>query len=169
MKKALTLLIALALVFSLCACGQKAASDETVVVAVESTPAPFGVESTPVPVTLYQGDDNAEKLVQVPCELDELTAQAVLDKLLELGVLSEAVTVNSFSVNEQNIAVLDLGRSFQEQVSRMGTAGEYIMVGSLVNSIISAFGADGVALTIDGSSLETGHEIYDYTLGFFEG
>ena len=66
-------------------------------------------------------------------------------------------------------AVLDLGRSFQEQVSRMGTAGEYIMVGSLVNSIISAFGTDGVALTIDGSSLETGHEIYDYTLGFFEG
>ena len=57
----------------------------------------------------------------------------------------------------------------QEQVSRMGTAGEYIMVGSLVNSIISAFGTDGVALTIDGSSLETGHEIYDYTLGFFEG
>ena len=43
------------------------------------------------------------------------------------------------------------------------------MVGSLVNSIISAFGTDGVALTIDGSSLETGHEIYDYTLGFFEG
>ena len=41
------------------------------------------------------------------------------------------------------------------------------MLGSLVNTFMDAFDADGVFLTIDGKALETGHNIYDQTLGFF--
>ena len=47
-------------------------------------------------------------------------------------------------------------------------SGEYIMMGSLVNSFIKAFEAGGMSITVNGSVLESGHTIYDFTMSFFE-
>ena len=39
-----------------------------------------------------------------------------------------------------------------------------MLVGSVVNSFLSAYGAETVTLTCDGAVLETGHTIYDEPL-----
>lgn len=193
MKKILSLLFCLALGFSLCACGEKTPPPTTPVpddVAAPVLPVP---EDSPEPVpeaseepsaapeaseepsaaptitvTLYKGDDNAEFVVPVECEIAEQSPQAIVDKLVELGVFGSAVTANSFTVDNSNVIHLDMGQDFATQIFSSGTAGEHIMVGSLVNSFISVFEADAVLITVDGKPFESGHAVYDYALSFFE-
>ena len=193
MKKILSLLFCLALVFSLCACGEETPPPTTPVPdQVEAPVLPVPEDSPePVPetsaepeaapevskepsaapgisVTLYKGDDNAEFVIPVECEIAEQSPQAIADKLVELGVFSAPVTANSFTVDNSNVIHLDMGQDFAAQIFSSGTAGEHIMVGSLVNSFISVYEADAVLITVEGSTFESGHAIYDYALSFFE-
>ena len=121
-----------------------------------------------ISVTLYKGDDNAEYVIPVECEIAEQSPQAIVDKLVELGVFGSAVTANSFTVDNSNVIHLDMGQDFATQIFSSGTAGEHIMVGSLVNSFISVYEADAVLITVDGKPFESGHAVYDYALSFFE-
>ena len=192
MKKILSLLFCLALVFSLCACGEETPPPTTpvpdqveapVLPVPEDSPEPAPEtsaepESAPevseepsapaLSVTLYKGDDNAEFVIPVECEIAEQSPQAIADKLVELGVFSAPVTANSFTVDNSNVIHLDMGQDFAAQIFSSGTAGEHIIVGSLVNSFISVYEADAVLITVDGNPFESGHAIYDYALSFFE-
>ena len=193
MKKILSLLFCLALGFSLCACGEQTPPPTTPVpdqvaapvlpvpedspepvpeVSAEPSAAPEASEepsaAPTITVTLYKGDDNAEFVVPVECEIAEQSPQAIVDKLFELGVFGSAVTANSFTVDNSNVIHLDMGQDFAAQIFSSGTAGEHIMVGSLVNSFISVFEADAVLITVDGKPFESGHAVYDYALSFFE-
>jgi len=178
--KILTLIIAGMMVFALCACSDT----ETVIV----EPSPAAVESTvsmpettePLEITqsvedipeyvvnIYYGDDNAENILYEGTVINDLSAQTLMEKLLEKGVFSEKVEVNSFTVDNYNIIHLDLSESFARQINAMGTSGEYIMMGSLVNTVLDAFDADALALTVDGQILETGHSIYDWEQEFYQ-
>ena len=177
MKKILSLLFCLALGFSLCACGEQTPPPTTPV--PEDSPEPVPVESAEpeaseepsaptITVTLYKGDDNAEFVIPVECEIAGQSPQAIADKLVELGVFSAPVTANSFTVDNSNVIHLDMGQDFAAQILSSGTAGEHIMVGSLVNSFISVYEADAVLITVDGNPFESGHAVYDYALSFFE-
>ena len=197
MKKILSLLFCLALGFSLCACGEQTPPPTTpepddvaapILPVPEDSPEPVPeVSAEPseepsaapevseepsaapgISVTLYKGDDNAEFVVPVECEIAEQSPQAIVDKLVELGVFGSAVTANSFTVDNSNVIHLDMGQDFAAQIFSSGTAGEHIMVGSLVNSFISVFEADAVLITVDGKPFESGHAVYDYALSFFE-
>ncbi len=192
MKKILSVILCLALILSLCACGKKTPPPTTpvpddveapVLPVPEDSPEPVPEtsaepESAPevseepsapaLSVTLYKGDDNAEFVIPVECEIAEQSPQAIADKLVELGVFSAPVTANSFTVDNSNVIHLDMGQDFAALIFSSGTAGEHIMVGSLVNSFISVFEADAVLITVEGSTFESGHAIYDYALSFFE-
>lgn len=183
MKKCLSIIFCLVLVFSLCACGEETPPPTTaepdqveapVLPVPEDSPEPapeVSLEPSAAPaisVTLYKGDDNAEYVIPVECEIAEQSPQAIADKLVELGVFSAAVTANSFTVDNSNVIHLDMGQDFAAQIFSSGTAGEHIMVGSLVNSFISVYEADAVLITVDGKPFESGHAIYDYALSFFE-
>ena len=195
MKKILSVILCLALILSLCACGKKTPPPTTPVPDdVEAPVLPVAKDSPePVPevseepavsegpavsvepvapsgvsVTLYKGDDNAENVIPVECEIAEQSPQAIVDKLVELGVFGSAVTANSFTVDNSNVIHLDMGQDFAAQIFSSGTAGEHIMVGSLVNSFISVYEADAVLITVDGKPFESGHAIYDFALSFFE-
>ena len=195
MKKILSVILCLALILSLCACGKKTPPPTTpvpddveapVLPVPEDSPEPVpevgeepevseepAVSEEPVApsgvsVTLYKGDDNAENVIPVECEIAEQSPQAIADKLVELGVFSAPVTANSFTVDNSNVIHLDMGQDFAAQIFSSGTAGEHIMVGSLVNSFISVYEADAVLITVDGKPFESGHAIYDFALSFFE-
>jgi len=136
----------------------------------EPTPSESSTPETEsgVYVDIFHGDENAEKLLSESRLLKELSPQDILDALTDIGVFSDVVTANSFTIDNYNVIHLDLDEAFSRQISAMGTSGEYIMMGSLVNSFIKAFEADGMSITVNGSVLETGHNIYDFTLSFFE-
>ena len=193
MRKFLSLFLCFLLLLGLCACGRQTIPPaEPTPDDVEAPVLPVPNESTdpvlpepsestepvlPVPsesiepkisVTLYKGDDNGEYVVPVECEIAEQSPQAIVDKLCELGVFSAPVTVNSFTVDNSNVIHLDMGQDFAGLVQSSGTAGEHLMVGSLVNSFLSVFEADGVYITVNGETFESGHAVYDFTLTFFE-
>lgn len=182
MRKFLSLFLCFLLLLGLCACGR-----ETVPPAkptpddVEAPVLPVPNESTdpvlPEPsesiepkisVTLYRGDSNCEYILPVECEIAEKSPEEILEKLYDFEVFSEPVAANSFSVDNYNVIHLDMDQSFASLVQSSGTAGEHIMVGCLVNSFLSVFEADGVVITVNGETFESGHAVYDFTLTFFE-
>ena len=63
---------------------------------------------------------------------------------------------------------LDFNAAFSDQLVTYGTAGELMMIGSVVNTFLSAYGADTVMITVDGQIMESGHVIYDFPLAYHE-
>ena len=118
---------------------------------------------------VYSGDDNAEGFILTEFQVDELTTDQLIEKLIEVNVLSEGTQVLSERI-EGTCLYLDLNSKFGELVSSMGTSGERIVIGSLVNTFIHNFNdsVQTVYITVDDQILESGHVIYDFELGFFE-
>lgn len=181
MKKIFILLLTAAFIFALGACGDSVLAGKTppsaeteapiqliVPEASEPEDAPAEDAAPGVPVTLYFGYDNCEYIISEPAEVSELTPQALADLLFEKGVFSSAFTVNSFSIDPDGVMKLDLSKEFSSMIRSTGTAGEHIMMGSLVNTFIDAFDLEGLYLSVDGVTLESGHCIYDQMLGFYE-
>ena len=54
-----------------------------------------------------------------------------------------------------------LTTEFQNMLCNNGTAGEYVKVGSVVNTFIDAFKVDTLTITVEGKAWETGHNVYD--------
>ncbi|MGM9593352.1 MAG: GerMN domain-containing protein [Candidatus Onthomonas sp.] len=131
----------------------------------ETEPEP---ESEQVTVTMYQGDENCEYLVSEEVQIPALTPQALADLLYSRGVLSGRVAVNEFAKDEQGVLSLDLSGEFSNMLNGSGTAGEYILLGSLVNTFLDAYEAEKILITVDGECLESGHAVYDQPLTFFE-
>ena len=106
MKKILSVILCLALILSLCACGKKTPPPTTpvpddveapVLPVPEDSPEPVpGISEEPavseepvapsgVSVTLYKGDDNAENVIPVECEIAEIipSPEKETEKLLK--------------------------------------------------------------------------------------
>ena len=136
--------------------------------AEESAEAP-AEDTAMAAVRYYHGDDNAEKIIEEQAELPEgFTPQDVIDLLIEKAVLPEGIKVNKWDKTDAGVMNIDFDAAFGRAIQSTGTAGEYIMLGSTVNSLISDFGVTGVSVTVDGEVLASGHEIYDYILEFYE-
>lgn len=136
------------------------------------TESPAEPEAEPEPeqvtVTMYQGDENCEHLISEEAQIPALTPQALADLLYSRGVLSGRVTVNDFYQEENGDLRLDLSGEFSNMLNGSGTAGEYILLGSLVNTFLDAYEAEEILITVDGETLESGHAVYDQPLTFFE-
>lgn len=135
-------------------------------------------------ITLYLPDDQAESLEEVT-ETVDATPQGVVDALIAHDALPQGVQVNSFSMEDNGVETqegdtvsytpgdtlrinLDLSQEFADAAASTGTAGETMLLGSLVNTMLKAYNADELVLTCDGSPLETGHNVYDAPLTFYD-
>lgn len=145
-----------ALCLCLCACAAPAA-------APTAEPLPAAVS-----INLYHADENYDDLVFDVISIPELSPDYIMAALHENGVLSELVAVNSFLMDKTGVIRLDLAANFGTIMNSTGTSGEYIMMGSLVNTFLDSYHATGLMLQVDGKILETGHSIYDWTMERFE-
>ena len=124
--------------------------------------------SQPVQVTLFYGNEQADGFETTSIFMDQLSAQLIVEKLIEYGVLNEAVTLRSMECKD-NTLYLDFTQDFLEQLNTMGTSGERMMIGSVVNTFLTAYPeAESVSITANGEIMESGHVIYDFELTFFE-
>lgn len=119
-------------------------------------------------LTLYAPNEDATGLICATWEVSEISGHAVFEALKEAGVLEEDAAVNAL-IQEGELLKLDVNEAFAQQLRGYGTAGEYWMLGSVVNSLLGAYPAESVLITVNGSVLETGHAVYDFPLEFYQG
>ena len=169
--------IAFLLIFCLLLVG--CAPSRPVEQAVPSTAAQEETTSAPaqMSVTLYLPNDNADgfvtREVTLPREAPQDTmeqliqstalAEDILEQLVQAGALPEGVRVLSM-----DSGVLDLNSAFLSFLNSMGTSGEYVVMGSVVNTYLTAFDLERITITVEGNVPETGHSIYDQPLRMYE-
>ena len=116
-------------------------------------------------ITLYLPNDQGDAFEEAK-ETVLLQPQNIVDALTGHGVLPQGVTVNTFEVDEEGNLQMDVSQEFAVGLGSTGTTGEAMMLGSLVNTLLSAYQAETVAITCGGETLETGHNVYDTPLSF---
>ena len=178
MKKWIAVFFTALLAFSVTACGNSGKETGTTEIVMheseEKTTAVPEVTTTEETeedvetVTYYYGDENAEYLLSEEVEVKEITPQGLMDLLAEKGVLSEKVVINKFMHEGDGSLIMDVSESFATQLRSMGTAGEYLMLGSVVNTFLDNLDGESILITVNGETLESGHEIYDRELTFYK-
>lgn len=130
----------------------------------ETEPAPT-VDGKPR-LTVYTMDANLENFLETTVEVEEVTETVILEQLIEAGVLPAGVEVNSIT-HESNALQIDFNSAFGDLILAQGSAGERAVMGCVVNTFLTAYSADSVYITVDGSVLESGHVVYDMALEFY--
>ncbi len=117
-------------------------------------------------ITLYAPNEDATGFIYTSWEVSGISAETICGSLIEAGVLNEDVAFNHLLL-ENGQLTLDVNDAFRRQLMSYGTAGEYMMVGSVVNTLLSAYGAETVMITVNGEVMESGHVVYDLPLEFY--
>lgn len=115
-------------------------------------------------LTIYYPDELYEYLLHKTVAADELTPDELVSQLKEADVLEAGVMVNELTeehVGDSLRLHLDLSSDFMVQLNKMGTSGEYYLMGSVVNTFLTTYEAADIVITVEGDPPETGHQIYD--------
>lgn len=120
-----------------------------------------------VTVTIYYGNANADGFETAEVEVEDLTMNVLVDQLIAHGVLPEDVHIGSMQIDGTCLH-LNFSASFADYANTMGTSGEMILFGSVVNTFLTAWPeAETVYITAGGEIIETGHNVYDFEMEFF--
>lgn len=122
-------------------------------------------------VTIYSSNDNADGFVTEDVEASEVTAGWLLGQLASRGTVSgevQALSCTETQVDGVKALNLDLNQAFGNALGSMGTAGEYMTLGSVVNTFLDAFECEKIQITVEGATLATGHTDYPGYLNRFQ-
>lgn len=136
----------------------EATEETTESTAVEET------EDTLIRFTVYAPDEAWEHFVATEVEGENLS---VLEELIRVGVLNEDVEILSVAWEDTH-ATVDMNGAFRDLVCTMGSTGEKMIMGSVVNTFLSAYQVETVTITVEGDVWESGHVVYDFPMSFFE-
>lgn len=135
---------------------------------------PETTEPETILLTIYSPDSNAEGFVQSQVEVAFVAEPVIVEQLILAGVLAEGTQVNLCALSASSDAPgwtqlhVDFNEAFRDRILSMGTAGEYTILGSVVNTFLTAYNAQSMTITVDGQVLESGHAVYDQPLEFFQ-
>lgn len=115
-------------------------------------------------VTLYLPNETADGFLTSSMILTD-TPEAIVAQLVADGALPEGVRVLNFDAKEK---CLDLSKEFAEGMKQAGTTGEFLYLGSVVNTFLEHYDLDSIMLYSDGAVIETGHNTYDSPVEFVE-
>lgn len=154
---------------------QEPQAEETNEPVVEETATVAPKENEPAKeeegITIYYGDENAEYILSTQIPKQEITPELLVSELAKRDILTPDVTVNSFKETEKGgvkTLSIDFGEKFRGILFAQGSAGEYIMMGSIVDTFLKAYGAESMTITVEGEILESGHCIYESEMKFYE-
>lgn len=165
MKKRLVLWLALLMLFSVTGCANETADVETPDIEQEPENGEEAGEETKV--LIYYGNADADGFEQKEVTIKGLTPENLIGELRKMSVVSIDTEVKAFEQDGKNLK-LDLSKGFSGYLNMMGTSGEYIVMGSLVNTFLTAYDGETILITVEGETLETGHTSYEAPLLFFE-
>lgn len=117
-----------------------------------------------IEVTVYYGNGASQELNNEITKMDELSAENLIDALGRHNIVSLGTKVNSFEAQDIDgvkTLSLDLSKTFREYLKTMTKEGENVIISSVAATFLEAYGAEGIVITIDGDTLETGHAVYE--------
>ena len=117
----------------------------------------------PISCLVYMPDENRENFITEEMTLEALDPALICAALVEKSALAEGVMVNQATV-DGDVLALDMNEAFLMQICTMGTTGERILIGCLINTFLSAYDCECVMLTVDGEIIDSGHVVYDAPL-----
>ena len=186
-KKIFIILTSVFLILCVAACGAlKQPTQSQPTAPVQGEPEPSAAPS--VTITVYTGDETAEHFLTQDVSAAALDENSVFAALKSAGVMPDDVELLDGAGYDFDMDAVRHGRlspvffgsaltnfgvePFLADFLRLsppplGTSGEYIAVGCLVNTYLTAFGADTVSITVNGAPLESGHNVYDMPLEFY--
>lgn len=123
-------------------------------------------------IRIYYADSQAEHLLSENIGEEEVSTDLLLSHLAKHDVISDKTTINSInqtkSESNGTSLTVDFSQEFQDDLFTQGTAGEFLMMGSVVNTFLRAYNADSMIITVNGNPLESGHCIYENPMKFCE-
>ena len=122
-------------------------------------------------LTLYLPNENADGWNVTKNQIEQVTPDIIIGQLVGAGAIPDSVTVVSFGEDQGEnglILKLDLSSNFAEGLLNMGTAGEYLTMGAVVNRFLDTYQADGIEITAGGTVIETGHTSFEGVLNHFD-
>ena len=128
------------------------------------------IQQTEAPVlhyTLYIPNNNADGWITEDITVSEITPEDILSQLQRRGIIDTDAIIQEFHI-ENNVLNMDFNDVFAQQLCSTGTAGEMMIVGSIVNTFLNAYQAEKIYFTVNGGVLESGHVIYDFPLTYME-
>ena len=135
----------------------------------DTADAATAVRTTPV---LYHPDSTGKDLVSKELTTLSLRDQTLdvklVDALHQTGVLDSGVTLQSLSFDmaedkTTELVLLDFNKRLQNQVKTCQTPEEErLLIGSVVNTFLSAYDRQGVQLTVNGKRLYSNFEDFSY-------
>ena len=134
--------------------------EDTAEKAEDTTKETESEESQEEQLTLYLPNENADGWNVTKNQREQITPDIIIGQLVGAGAIPDSVTVVSFGEDQGEnglILKLDLSSNFAEGLLNMGTAGEYLTMGAVVNSFLDTYQADGIEITAGGAVIETGH------------
>lgn len=133
-----------------------------------ATAPPTDPVTEPVTVTIYYGNANADGFETAEVQVEEVNMNVLTEQLIAHGVLPEDVGIGSMQLDGTCLN-LNFSASFADHVNTMGTSGEKILFGSIVNTFLTAYPEyETVFITAGGEIIESGHVVYDFEMGFFD-
>jgi len=122
-------------------------------------------------VTIYYANSNADGFETEEVELDALTPENLWQELVTRNVVSAEVKISSLTTpveDDSKKIILDLSHNFQSYFYELGTADEYYLLGSISNTFLSAYECESILITVDGETLESGHDVYSEYMKKFQ-
>lgn len=145
--------------------------EDTAEKAEDTTKETESAEAQEEQLTLYLPNENADGWDVTKNQMEQITPDIIIGQLVGAGAIPDSVTVVSFGEDQGEnglILKLDLSSNFAEGLLNMGTAGEYLTMGSVVNSFLDTYQADGIEITAGGNVIETGHTSFEGVLNHFD-
>lgn len=168
MKKILYLFFVAIMLFGLAACNKISSNNDTIEAETMHilTEAPNESVFQRLSYSIYIPNANADGFDVEIILTDDISAETVLTELIYRNILPDTVSINSSKIDNRMITI-DFNQAFADVVCSMGTSGEFMIVGSVVNTFLDAFQAESIYFTVDGQVLESGHTIYDFAMTYF--
>ena len=145
--------------------------EDTAEKAEDTTKETESEESQEEQLILYLPNENADGWNVTKNQTEQITPDIIIGQLVGAGAIPDSVTVVSFGEDQGEnglILKLDLSSNFAEGLLNMGTAGEYLTMGAVVNSFLDTYQADGIEITAGGAVIETGHTSFEGVLNHFD-
>ena len=128
---------------------------------------PMDTEPAMWQFTVYYPNENADGLESIVMSSTTIDPDTLIRALVWLNVLPEATKVNSLTSEGLQLNI-DFNETFRDYLCTMGTSGEMVLIGSVVNTFLSAYQAESIMITANGETIESGHVVYDFPIEFID-